>query len=195
MHNNAFGSNSNAFSLIICKVYTKKENTDSWNSGHEKTTSELPILHISKWAENLWRIVLQYKKILEQITMRGGPPGGRNPPVCARQPKSALVDCAHPSPLPVPIFLYKLFWPKKIRGGFSGWSAAVSRWNLGMSTFALRWSDSAGGTSLPKGEIVVIIITNNSPILGRAISINIFTSTISSQTLVHLLYSILLPEL
>ena len=31
--------------------------------------------------------------------------------------------------------------------------------------------------------------------LGEAISINIFTSTISSQTLVHLLYSILLPKL
>ena len=53
-----------------------------------------------------------------------------------------------------------------------------------------RW-----GTSLPEGEIIVVIITNNSPILGRAISINIFNSTISSQILVHLLYSILLPEL
>jgi len=31
--------------------------------------------------------------------------------------------------------------------------------------------------------------------LGKGISINIFNSTISSQTLVHLLYSILLPEL
>ena len=51
------------------------------------------------------------------------------------------------------------------------------------------------GTSLREGEIIVIIITNNSPILGRAISINIFISTISSQTLVHLLCSILLPEL
>jgi hypothetical protein len=51
------------------------------------------------------------------------------------------------------------------------------------------------GTSLPEGEIIVIIITNNSPILGRAISINIFNNIISSQTLVHLLCSILLPEL
>ena len=36
------------------------------------------------------------------------------------------------------------------------------------------------------GETIVIIITNNSPILGRAISINIFNRTISSETLVHL---------
>ena len=48
MHNNAFGSNSNAFCLIICKVYTKRENTGSWNSGPGKATSELPILHNSK---------------------------------------------------------------------------------------------------------------------------------------------------
>ena len=33
MHNNALWSNSNAFSLIICKVYTKRENAGSWNSG------------------------------------------------------------------------------------------------------------------------------------------------------------------
>ena len=66
---------------------------------------------------------------------------------------------------------------------------------LGRSTLALWRSDSAGGTSLLEGEIIVIIITNNSPILGKATSINIFTSTISSKTLVHLLYSILLLEL
>ena len=48
MHNNALWSNSNAFSLIICKVYTKRENTGRWNSGPEKATSEIPILHISK---------------------------------------------------------------------------------------------------------------------------------------------------
>ena len=119
-----------------------------------------------------------------------GPPGGHNPP------GRALVGCGLLGPPPVPIFWYiSHFDLEKIRRGFSGRSTAVSRRDLGRSTFALRRSDSAGGTSLPEGEIIVIIITNNSPILGRAISINIFTSTISSQTLVHLLCSILLPEL
>ena len=66
---------------------------------------------------------------------------------------------------------------------------------LGKSTFALRRSDFAGGTSLPEGEITIIIITTSSPILGRAISINIFNSTITSQTLVHILFSIFVPEL
>ena len=65
---------------------------------------------------------------------------------------------------------------------------------LGQEQFALWWSDSAGGNSLPEGEIIVIIITNNSPIFGRAISINIFNITISSPTVVHLLCSIFVPE-
>ena len=132
---------------------------------------------------------------MEQITTIGGPPGGHNPPGCAREPRHALVGSAHPGPPPVPIFWYiSHFDLEKISRGLSGRSAAVSRWNLGRSTFALRWSDSAGGTSLPEGEIIVIIITNNSPILGRSISINIFNSTISSQTLAHLLCSIFVPK-
>jgi hypothetical protein len=96
----------------------------------------------------------------------------------------------------VPLFWY--IGPsdlEKIKGGLSGRSASVSRWNLGRSTFALRRSDSAEGTSLPEGETIVIIISHNSPILGVVIFINIFNRTISSQTLVHLLYSILVPEL
>ena len=45
-------------------------------------------------------------------------------------------------------------------------------------------------TSLQEGEIITVVITND-PLIGRwSISINIFTSTISSQTLVHLLYPI-----
>ena len=125
-----------------------------------------------------------------------GPQGGHNPPGHAREPGCAVVGCAHPGPPLVPIFWYiSHFDLEKIRGGLSGRSAAASRRNLGRSTFALRRSDSARGTSLLEGELIVIIITNNSPILGRAISINIFNSTISSQTLVHLLCSILLPEL
>src|SRR3990170_110020 len=83
---------------------------------------------------------------------------------------------------------------EKIRRGLSGRSAAVLRWNLGRSTFALRRSDSAGGTSLPEGETIVIIISSNSPILGGEIFINLFNSTISSQTLVHLLYLIFVSK-
>ena len=43
---------------------------------------------------------------MEKITTRGGPPGGHNPPGRAREPRRALVGCAHPGPPPVPIFWY-----------------------------------------------------------------------------------------
>ena len=66
---------------------------------------------------------------------------------------------------------------------------------LGQEHFCPMAERFRRGNFPPGGEIIVIIITNNSPILGRAISINIFNSTISSQTLVHLLCSILLLEL
>ena len=46
----------------------------------------------------------------------------------------------------------------------------------------------------PEGEIATIVITID-PLIGRgSISINIFTSTISSQTLVHLLYPIFVSK-
>mgnify|MGYP005848878131 CR=1 FL=1 len=138
---------------------------------------------------------MEYMKNTGVNNYRRGAPGQHKTPGRARPPMCALVGCAQPSPPPVPIFSYiGHFDLEKIRRGLAGQSAAVSRRNLGRSTFALRWSDSAGGTSLPEGEIIVIIITNNSPIPGREISINIFNNNISSQTLVHLLCSIFVPE-
>ena len=63
------------------------------------------------------------------------------------------------------------------------------RTNLG-----LRQSCPAEKTSLWEGEIIAIVITND-PLIGRgSVSINIFTSTIASQTLVHLLYPIFVPK-
>ena len=64
----------------------------------------------------------------------------------------------------------------------------------GKTNLGLRWSCSAGETSLREGEIITIVITID-PLIGRgSISINIFTSTISSQTLLHLLYSVFVPK-
>ena len=104
--------------------------------------------------------------------------------------------CSHKPTSGAHLLVYKSFRPrKKIRRGLSGRSVAASRRNLGMSMFALRRSDSVGGTSLPEGEIIVIVITNNPLIFGREISINIFNNTNSSQTLVHILCSIFVPEL
>jgi hypothetical protein len=91
----------------------------------------------------------------------------------------------------VPIFWYiSPFAIEKIRRRLSGWCTTVSMRNLGRNTFALRRSNPAGDTSLREGEIIAIDITNDPFIVGGPIFINIFNSTISSQTLVHLLYSI-----
>ena len=112
-----------------------------------------PILHNSKQAETSRRIFLIIWGILEQISTRGGPQGGYNPPGRAREPRCALVGCAHPGPPPVPIFWYiSHFDLEKIGRRLLGWNAAVSRRNLGRSTFALKRSDSVGGTSLPGGK-------------------------------------------
>ena len=43
---------------------------------------------------------------MEQITTRGGPPGGHNPPGRARYSSHALVGCDHLGPPLVPIFWY-----------------------------------------------------------------------------------------
>ena len=114
---------------------------------------------------------------------------------------------AHPgvgrAPLPhgppgspsMPIFWYKVsFAQEKISRKLSERSATVSRWNLGGTNLGLRRSCSARETSLRKGEIITIVITID-PLIGwGSISINIFTSTISSQTLVHLLYPIFVSK-
>ena len=96
---------------------------------------------------------------------------------------------------PVPIFCYmKSFVRRKIISKLSGRDSAATRRNLGGTNLGLRQSCSAGETSLREGEIIAIVITIDPLIERGSISINIFTSTISSQTLVHLLYPILVPK-
>ena len=116
---------------------------------------------------------------------RGGPPtshegGGRAPASWAPWWPSG----AH-------LLLYEVFLPrKKIRSKLMGRNSAATRRNLGGTNLGLRRSCSAGETSLREGEIIT-----NVPLIGRgSISINIFTSTISSQTLVHLFYPIFVPK-
>ena len=95
----------------------------------------------------------------------------------------------------VPIFCYmKSFTLEKIISKLSRRNSAATRRNLGGTNLGLWRSCSAGDTSLQEGEIITNVITND-PLIGRgSISINIFTSTISSQTLVHLLYPIFVPK-
>jgi hypothetical protein len=74
----------------------------------------------------------------------------------------------------------KGFYLEKIIRKLSGRSAAVLRQNRGRSNLGLRQSYSARETSLREEEIEAIVITNDPLIERGSISINIFTSTISS---------------
>ena len=96
---------------------------------------------------------------------------------------------------PVPIFCYmKYFTLEKIISKLSGRNSAATRRNLGGTNLGLRQSCSAGDTSLREGEIITIIITNAPP-FGRGQSPSTSSPAPSHlQTLVHLLYPILVSK-
>src|SRR3989337_2289793 len=81
--------NTYAFSLLFYKIYMKRENAGSWNSGPKRSKSERPILHNSKSPENLRRIILEYIKNIGRIKYQRGPTrkpqgwGRALPPGCA----------------------------------------------------------------------------------------------------------------
>ena len=181
--------NTYAYYLLFYKVYIRREKAGSWNSGLEKEQIlETYSAHLQKsW--NFTEVIFGInKKYWRKNQLEGGhPPSTR---VGARP-----LPRGPPGRPPVPIFGYmKSFALEKTRRKLSGWSAPVSRRNLGRSNLGLRQSDSAGETSLREVEITTTIIIND-PLIGRgSIFINILTSTISSQTLVHLLYPIFVPK-
>ena len=93
------------------------------------------------------------------------------------------------------LLLYEGFYPgKKIRGKLTGRDSAATRRNLGGTNLGLRQSCSAGETSLREGEIIAIVITN-APLIGRGQSPSTSSPAPSHlQTLVHLLYPILVSK-
>ena len=115
----------------------------------------------------------------------------RGPTPCSRGWGARPLPHGPPGGPPMPIFCYmESFVEEKIIRKLSGRDSAATRRNLGGTNLGLWQSCSVGDTSLWEGEIIT-----NDPLIGRgSISINIFTSTISSQTLVHLLYPIFVPK-
>ena len=102
---------------------------------------------------------------------------GAHPPV-----GRGLLSPRPPGGPPASIFCYIItFTLEKIVGKLTGRNSAATRRNLGGINLGLWRSCSAGDTSLREGGIITNAITND-PLIGRgSISINIFTSTISSQ--------------
>ena len=159
----------------------KRGNAGSWNSGWKRSKYWKRILHCSKNHEtpqNMFlelMINIQWKKYLKGATHRPWGWGRALPPGRAPLPRGP------PGRPPVPIFCYmKSFTLEKIISKLSGRDTTAMRRKLGGTNLGLRRSCSTKETSLREGEIITIIITND-PLIGRgSISINIFTSTISS---------------
>ena len=139
---------------------------------------------------------MEYIKYAGERILEGDPPGSEKPRVRALPPRERPQGCSAPARPPGTIFSYMLPFDleKYRRKGFEmkhyRLEAESSR-----STYALRRSDSALKTSLREGKIEAMVITNNPLIVRGPIFINIFKCTISSQTLVHLLYSIFVSKL
>ena len=153
----------------------KTGNAGSSNSGWERRKSWKPILHSSKNPETPRKLFLELIRIIERRKHQRGPtpwPGGwgRPPPYWVRP-----LSPRPPVGLPVPIFCYmKAFTLEKMRGKLTGRNSTATRQNLGGTNLGLRWSCSTG-------EIITIVITDDPLIRRGSISINVFTSTISSQ--------------
>ena len=96
---------------------------------------------------------------------------------------------------PMPIFCYmESFMEEKIIRKLSGRNTTATRRNLGRTNLGLRRSCSARETSPREGEIITIVITN-APLIGRGQSPSTSSSAPSHlQTLVHLLYPILVSK-
>ena len=171
----------------------KRENASSWDSGWKRSKYWKPILHSSKNPETPWKLFLELIRIIERRKHQRGPTSwqggwGACPPILGAPP----VSWAPWWPSDAHLLLHEGFYPgKKIISMLTGRNSAATRRNLGGTNLGLRRSCSAKETSLWEGEIITIVITNDPLIRRGSISINIFTSTISSQTLVHLLYPIL----
>ena len=92
------------------------------------------------------------------------------------------------------LWLYEVFRPGKIHKEAFGTKRRRLEAEPGETNLGIWRSCSAGETSLREGEIITIVITIDPLIRRGSISINIFTGTISSQTLVHLLYPIFVSK-
>ena len=114
---------------------------------------------------------------------------------CTSPPWACPLPRGPPGGSPTPIFSYmKSFDEKKNRREPFGMKLRPTRRNLGGTNLGLRQSCSAGDTSLREGEIITIVITN-APLIGRGQSPSTSSPAPSHlQTLVHLLYPILVSK-
>ena len=181
--------NTYAYSLSFYKVYIKRENAGSWDSGLEKEqileTYSAQLQKSWNFTEDVFQI---YKKYWEQELHQGGQT------LPTRVGARPLPRGPHGGP-PMSIFCYmKSFDEEKIISQLSGRDSAATRRNLGGINLGLRQSCPAGDISLREGEIITNVITNE-PLIRRGKSPSTSSPAPSHlQTLVHLLYPILVSK-
>ena len=169
--------NTYAYSLLFYKVYIKRENAGSWDSGLEK---EQILETYSAQLQKSWNSTKVIFGNNKKYWAEEIPEGGQT---LATRVGARPLPRGPPVGPPMPIFYYmESFVEEKIISKLSGWDSAATRRNLGGTNLGLWRSCSAGETSLREGEIITIVITNDPLIWRGSIPINIFTSTISSQT-------------
>ena len=188
--------NAYGYSLLFYKVYIRRENVGSWNSGLEK---EQILETYSAQLQKSWNSTECLKRNKEKSTpkmkARGPTPcpwgWGVHPPLLGRAP----LPRGPPGGSPTPIFSHmKSFDEKKTEEKLSGRDSAATRRNHGGTNLGLWQSCSAGDTSLQEGEIITIVITN-APLIRRGQSPSTSSPAPSHlQTLVHLLYPILVSK-
>jgi len=186
---------SNAFSLIICKVHTKRENTGSWNSGPEKARQSYLFCTIPNKLKLHGEFFMDYLKIIGANNYQRGPTRWAQPTWARQGAQARPGGLCPPQPPLVPLFWYiSHFDLEKIRRGLRN-EAPPSRGGTWAGAL-LPYGGAISSGELPsrRGKSSSSSSPNNSPIFARAISINIFNNTISSQTLVHLLCSIFVSE-
>ena len=163
--------------------------------GWKRSKYQRPILHNSKSPETSREHVSEYIKNIGRRKYQRGPTPwprgwGAHPPLQGAPPAS-WAPCW---PSGAHLLLYEVFRPKKNHKQAFG--TRLHRHE------AEPWRNQSRAPAdlfcrghFPPGREIIAIVITNAPLIGRGpISINIFTSTISSQTLVHLLYPILVSK-
>ena len=169
----------------------KRENAGSWNSGLEK---EQILDTYSAQSQKSWNFTEVIFGINKNYWAKKVPEGahtlatrvGSCPPLLGAPP----ISWAPWWPSGAHLLLYEAFYPEKIRSKLSGRNSAATRRNQSRAPAELFYR----GNFPPGGGNHHHHHHQRSSHWEGSISTNIFTNTISSQTLVHLLYSILVPK-
>ena len=187
--------NTYAYSLLFYKVYIKRENASSWNSGLEK---EQILETYSAQLQKSWNSTEVIFGNNEKYWAEEIPEGAHT---LATRVGASLTPWVRPLPRgppggpPMPIFCYMESFDEK-KNHKQAFGTRLRRHEVE------PWRDQSRA-------LAELFCRGNFPPGGgnhrhrhhpcsshreRAISINIFTSTISSQTLVHLLYPIFVSK-